>query len=223
MGKRAKFKFVVDTGDRRSAVWTVSIQKNDIYITSSMSKQDKVSLHESGLNQWSMQSEKVSTAPFVPSTGRHFARWRSPEATAGRPVKIFFVLVMRSELRGGRPEPEKDVLRLSPPSIGEAVQVNFFMLRDASGSANIQVEPSPLFVHQLADGRYLILIAQTRKLGSGTMDGLSSVRSFARQERQKAGAGVGVTGMARLQSPDGIWGLSELAAAVQDEGEAGPK
>lgn len=221
MGKRTKFKFVVDAGDRRSAVWTVSVKKNDIYISSSVSKQDKVSLHESGLNQWSMQSETEKTAPFVPPTGRHFARWRNLEAKPGHPTKIFFVLIMESELRGGRPDPGENVLRLPPPSIGEAVQVNFFMLRDVSGSTNIQVESLPLFVHQLADGRHLILIAQTKKLSSGTMDGLSSVRSFARQERQKAGVGAGVTGMARLQSPDGIWGLSELTAAVQGEDVAG--
>lgn len=209
--KRTTFRFMITANDRRSAVWSVYINKSDIYVSSSISKKDKVSLHESGNYQWSMRSEAVADAPFVPNTGRHFARWKSPQVPAGEHfTHEFFVLIAESELRPEHKESAKEVARLPIPPRGFGALIGFYVFSNPTGGNLDRVEPQPLFVHRLQNGRILMLVHNTIEIDPITTQRMQVISGETFQEARRQGH-QSTRAVARITNHAGVSGLVELA------------
>jgi hypothetical protein len=95
-----EFRFCVGSKQgKRSSVWKFWVSKNDVYIQSRMMGSDmKVSLHESGLCQFSM------TGDWIKKTGkynseRHIVRWQREEPEKVSVIHLFRIIIPESELR----------------------------------------------------------------------------------------------------------------------------
>ncbi|WP_174964174.1 hypothetical protein [Burkholderia ubonensis] len=213
MSKRASFRFIVDAGDRRSTVWNISVNKNDVYVTGSVSSQTKVSIHESGAINWSIRSESVENAPYVPERGRHLAQWREPQVSAGSGFRhVFFILIPESELSAAHPMPTttKEVVRLPVPPKGRGSIIGFYFFDKLGDSSVNRIEPESLFWHAMRNGRVLILVDQTIDIDPETSLKIKSCH-LANWEKAKS-QGVEKFGgaTARITNYRGVSGLMDL-------------
>lgn len=93
----------------RSAIWSIDINKNDIYIsTNHFSKDTKVSLHESGDGQWSYLSS-VWKNYNKPNKERHITKWDSEKTSGLNATNIFRIKIPHTELRSYSDVPKKGV------------------------------------------------------------------------------------------------------------------
>ncbi|MGU3777518.1 hypothetical protein [Burkholderia metallica] len=210
MAKKTAFRFFVADKERCSLTWSLTIQQNDIYISHSGSRQDKISLHESGTYQWSVRSEHVASVPFA-KHNRHLARWNNPPRPAGILTRQFFVLIPFSELEQNRPRPLKQATYLPPPPIGWGVYIHFVFFTPDAGKqvASAEWTPKPLFEAKLASGQILLVIQSKAPLDQDTLSKLKTVKDSARLEGEKHEKNV-ARALVRITDPGGVSGLLEV-------------
>ncbi|MEY1593617.1 hypothetical protein AB3K92_32885 [Burkholderia sp. Bmkn7] len=209
MSKKTAFRFFVADKERCSLTWSLTIQQNDIYISHSGSRQDKISLHESGTYQWSVRSEHVESVPFA-KDNRHIARWNNPPHPAGSLTRQFFVLIPTSELELNRPRPLKQATYLQPPPIGWATYIHFVFFTPDTGKHVTSAEwtPKPLFEAKLASGQILLVVRSEIPLDQATRTKLEAVKDSARRD-EKYGKKA-ARALAKLTDPQGVSGLAEV-------------
>jgi len=111
----------------KSEIWTAWTSRNDVYIGGRETAGVlKISLHESGVCNFSFSSEFMSSGPPVPTGSRKIVSWKR-ESHEGiehtNPFKMFFILV-----NGGteRPSQVKDVVLLPDAPTGFCTEVAVF-------------------------------------------------------------------------------------------------
>ena len=210
MSKKTAFRFFVADEQRCSLTWSLTIKKNDIYISHSGSRQDKISLHESGQYQWSVRSEQLASVPFA-KNDRHLARWDNPSAPPGSLTSQFFVLIAASELELNRARPAKQATFLHAPSMGWAMRVDFVFFTPETGKqvARTEWSPRPLFEARLASGRILIITHSLVPIGQAMAIKLDAVKEMGRREGKKHEQSVS-RALARIKDPHGVWGMAEV-------------
>ncbi|UJM85509.1 hypothetical protein [Rhodanobacter denitrificans] len=217
MGKRAKFKFVVGDTERQSEVWTVIITKSDVYLTTSGGKHTKISLHESGQGNWSLQYESLTEAPFVPAGGRHLAQWNTLDGTRGPMREWFFLLLADSELRQGRPSNEGKAIRIPAPGAMRAVKVVLAITEPLPGppeehSVFVQAPIMYLFSHQLTNGRVVVAVWREVPLPPTVKQNMDKVRALAWDTAKSQGLDpVGTKATIRVTDEHGVTGFVEVA------------
>lgn len=186
MSKKTALRFYVAEGNRCSSTWSLTIQRNDIYLSHSGSAQDKFSLHESGSYQWSVRSEHQSNVPFA-QVDRHIAKWAGPSAPPGSLTRQFFVLIPTSELQQGRKRTAKQAVLLRAPPLGWATSIEFLFVAPDTGktieSATWNV--APIFEERLADGRLLVIISSHIPVDKSTAAKIVAVKAASLEEGSK--------------------------------------
>ncbi len=210
MAKKTAFRFFVADDDRCSLTWSLTIQKNDIYVSNSGSKHDKISLHESGSYQWSVRSEHQASVPFA-LNDRHIAKWISPSTPPGSLTRQFYVLIASTELECGRPRPYKKSTFLQAPGIGWATRVDFVVFTPPAGKqvTSATWEPKPIFEDRLASGKLLIVTQSTIPIDLHTATKFDAVRAMGKEEGEKHGK-ITARALAKVQDAQGIWGMAEV-------------
>lgn len=210
MAKKTAFRFFVADKERCSLTWSLTIQQNDIYISHSGSRQDKISLHESGTYQWSVRSEHVANVPFA-KDNRHLARWNNPPRPAGSLTRQFFVLIPSSELELDRPRPLKQATYLQPPPVGWGMYVHFVFFTPDTGKqvASAEWTPKPLFEAKLASGQILLVTQSKARLDQDTLSKLKAVKDSANLEGEKHGKKV-ARALVRITDRQGVSGMLEV-------------
>ena len=210
MSKKTAFRFFVADEQRCSSTWSLTIQKNDLYVSHSGSRQDKISLHESGKYQWSVRSEQVFSVPFA-KDNRHIARWNNPSAPPGSLTRQFFVLIPASELQFDRARPVKQATFLPAPSMGWASRIDFifFTPEVAKQVANTEWDPKPLFEAKLASGRILLVTHSLVPIDQATAIKFSAVKEMGRVEGEKHKQNAS-RALAKIRDPYGVWGMAEI-------------
>lgn len=216
MAKRAKFKVAVGDNVRGSYVWTYAINRNDVYLSSAGSKNDKISLHESGLGSWSIRSEAASTARFLPAGGRHISRWKAVDPMPGALRPLHFIVVPDSELRSGR-DVSGAGIRIPAPGPGNAVHIALAESVELDPSIErmtIAMDPSfeLLFHHQLPNRKMVVAVARVTPVTDAFTATLDRIRSIAWEAAVAVGENpVGTRGSAVLEDPKGVTGFVEVA------------
>ena len=101
MRPRTEARFAVGTrAGPRSSIWKAWVHGEEAYLASrAFGKYQKVSLHSSGLGQWSLTDEWAKENPGRRNAERHIVRWTMPTAAEGQAALVFKVQVPCSELR----------------------------------------------------------------------------------------------------------------------------
>lgn len=210
MASKTAFRFFVADEQRCSLTWSLTIQKNDIYVSHSGSGQDKISLHESGTYQWSVRSEHVPSVPFA-KNNRHIARWNNPSALPGGLSRQFFVLIPASELEHNRARPTKQATLVSPPPLGWAKRFDFVFFTPHVGKqvASTEWHPKPLFEAKLASGRILLVVQSLVPIDHAAAIQISAVKEMGVDEGKKHERDVS-RALVKINDPDGVWGMMEV-------------
>ena len=125
----SELRFAVGSKEgRRSSIWKIWAQKDDVYILSRMMGCDaKVSLHASGLCQFSRTSDWVKKKQ-ARNAERHMVRWQIDKPAASSAMHIFRIIIPESELRViDLDEPLKKVKWLDTPTQGGAAFVECYL------------------------------------------------------------------------------------------------
>lgn len=148
MGKKDKdFKFVVDGAfSKCSQVWSVKIRKSEVYIMDCRGKEHKISLHSSGICHSAVTREASARFSLSPKQRRN-VEWKL-SLNHGESAIAFSIIFPYDQITFS---PDNlniaaDVFHISPPSIGEAVVVQFYKTK-ADGN-NVQ--------YTIADGLHLL-------------------------------------------------------------------
>ncbi len=154
-----EFRFCVGSREgKRSSVWKLWVSKSDVYIQSRMMGSDiKVSIHESGLCQFSM------TEDWVKKTGkcnneRHIVRWQREEPTKTSTIHLFRIIIPESELRAVKvSENISRVTWLSAPPFGFVTLIECYLTPPSVNPICNEAFPYPLLASfQLADQKWFI-------------------------------------------------------------------
>ncbi len=212
MSKKTDFRFFVADERRCSLTWSLTIQQNDIYVSHSGSRQDKISLHASGSYQWSIRSEHVESVPFA-QDNRHLAKWKNPPRVPNSLTRQFFVLIPTSELEPNRPRPVKQATHLHPPPTGWATMVHFIVFTPETGKqvSNIVWQAPPLFEKKLASGEILIVKHSEGPIDAPTKAKLILAKEMGQSEGKNHGKKTARM-LARITDMEGISGLAEVIA-----------
>lgn len=210
MASKTAFRFFVADEKRCSLTWSLTIQKNDIYVSHSGSRHDKISLHESGTYQWSVRSEHVASVPFA-KDNRHIARWNNPSAPPGSLTRQFFVLIPTSELELSRVRPAKQATFLPAPPLGWAMRIDFVFFTPDTGKqvASAAWDPQPIFETRLVSGRILLVVNSVVPIDRATAIKFDAVKAMGRSEGDKHGKNAS-RALAKLKDPHGVSGLAEV-------------
>ncbi|MFX1487441.1 MAG: hypothetical protein ACFFBS_10190 [Promethearchaeota archaeon] len=157
---RSEFRFAVGSKDsKRSSIWKVWAQKDDVYIQSRMMGCDaKVSLHRTGMCQFSLTTEWVKKKQ-ARNTDRHMIRWQLDKPVASSAIHIFRILIPESELRDiSIDERVKKVTWIDSPAIGSAALVECYLSPPASDISNSKFPYDHLASFQLADSRWFVML-----------------------------------------------------------------
>ena len=219
MSKKTSFRFFVAEGNRCSLTWSLTIQKNDIYVSHSGSGQDKISLHESGSYQWSIRSEHQASVPFA-KDDRHIAKWNNPDAVPGTLTRQFFVLIAASELQHERARPTKQATFLRAPPMAWAARVDFVFFTPHTGKhvTSTTWEPKPIFEDRLASGRLLLVTHSQIPIDQATAIKFDAARAMGKAEGEKHGKDAS-RALAKIQDPHGVWGMAEVLIKRPDSPE----
>ncbi|XYJ92465.1 hypothetical protein AEMCBJ_33575 (plasmid) [Cupriavidus necator] len=210
MSKKTAFRFFVADEQRCSLTWSLTIQKNDIYVSHSGSRQDKISLHESGKYQWSVRSEQLASVPFA-KNNRHIARWNNPSAPPGSLTRQFFVLIAASELQLNRARPAKQATFLRAPSMGWATRVDFVFFTPETGKqvASTEWYPKPVFEARLPSGRILLVTHSLVPIDQAMAIKFDAVKEMGKLEGKKHEQNAS-RALARIKDSHGVWGMAEV-------------
>ena len=169
MRPRTEARFAVGArSGPRSTIWQAWVHGDEAYLASrAFGRYQKVSLHSSGLGQWSLTDEWVRERPDRRNAERHIVRWTVPTATRGQAALVFKVQIPCSELRPlPAPTDKKKVFWVSavPP---EATVRFLFHLTDVRTD-----DPTPLdcenrrslFSLRLRSGSWMVALLDVTSL-----------------------------------------------------------
>ncbi|WP_413625585.1 hypothetical protein [Luteibacter sp. Lutesp34] len=216
MANRGKYKFGVIDGERRSSVWTVAVNREDIYLTSSRMKHDKISLHASGQGNWSLKTEALNTAPFKPNGGRHVAQWHDTGVLLGRSKALFFLLIPETELVVAYESLAPTVKAIAAPPSGYAVKVMLAVSPHLPRDQRVQIAGDSvmlLFDHRMQDSRALLAIAQVIAIPPSMPAQMDAIRRVQRDKARAYGLAdaTGTRATVRIDDARGVPGIIELA------------
>lgn len=214
MGKRAKFKIVVGDEHRHSEIWTISINKSDVYLSTTGAKHTKISLHESGQAAWSIVSEALEKVPYIPPAGRHLARWQANEISMGHMQAVFYLLFPESELQIQRHQDLGRAIRIPAPEPMNAAKVHFAMTPPVEEIPPITADPhlKLLFTHQLADKRILVVSTHYEQLHASFFERANAARVAAWNQAVAKGLNpVGTKAGGKIVDRHGVEGFFEVA------------
>ncbi len=130
MRARSEARFCVGSkSGSKSSIWKVWVQGDEAYIASRMFGSElKISLHSSGLCQWSMTDSWMTRTGVTKNSDRHIVRWRVPEQADLKANLIFRVQIPISELRQiDPPLGGKRVFWISGAPEGSTIQFAFYI------------------------------------------------------------------------------------------------
>ncbi len=97
MNKCIRFAVGAKTG-LKSSIYNITVCKNDIYISAGiLTRETKVSIHESGCGQWSYRSE-VWKDRKKPNNERHIVKWNSLIPTDLKAVNVLRIRIPHTTL-----------------------------------------------------------------------------------------------------------------------------
>jgi hypothetical protein len=157
--------FAVGAEDRRrSSVWKLSLGSDgSIYLMSRMmGSETKVSLHRTGLCQWSRTDAwvKKNLHRGVKNSDRHIVRWQRPIEPPMSATLAFRLIVPASELREIAEEKKLTKVHWLPtPQTGQALAVEMYFTPPTSQEPNASQFPhTPLVVWPLPDLRWFVAL-----------------------------------------------------------------
>ncbi|MFN7686420.1 MAG: hypothetical protein ACK5OP_01700 [Sphingobacteriales bacterium] len=147
----------------KSSIWTVAINKADIYVFSRLFGSDfKLSLHESGNAQWSFTSDFVARQIDMPNKDRHFIKWTFSRPLDSMAINIFRIQIPHTELRNIPSPTNKKVKWVSGVTLGTyQFDLCITMPSDTDPTAGRDDLPHRVLdCLQLADKRWLVIFVQ---------------------------------------------------------------
>ncbi|SBW04140.1 hypothetical protein KL86DPRO_20265 [uncultured delta proteobacterium] len=130
MSKKDRFQFGVgDCQGKRSNIWSVILNKNDMYLFSKGFGSDfKISFHESGQCQLSM-TDAVVKRENIANRHRHMDRWRLEIDQIFNPIHIFSIIFPATELINFNKNPDDlSITWMDAPSNDEYLEVSVYIL-----------------------------------------------------------------------------------------------
>jgi len=160
--------------DRRSTVWEFVVQGKETYILSRMFGEDvKVSLHASGLCQFSCTSKWVLKVPGRRNADRHLQKWQIPAPFGSAALHAYQVRIPQTELRkiDGN-EDLSGVEWLPPPTSGMTVSLECYLTPPSASDLTLTASlPNPLlFALRRSDDRWLVVTRYDAPLDGRTLD-----------------------------------------------------
>lgn len=166
MSSKTKFKFCVGEDDRqRSNIWSVAVNKSDVYLISELSKRSsKVSLHESGCCHCLLTTQYIENNNLQ-KEHRDGQRWIFDKNNP-HPQIIFIIIFPYTELiHLPRRESEK-LIRIPKCQDGEYIQVIIYKmaLMPDNFTANIPIGYNIFKNFRLSDGSGLLFMYSCEKM-----------------------------------------------------------
>lgn len=160
---RTEARFAVGSrAGARSTIWKAWVQGEEAYIASRMFGSDlKVSLHSTGVCQWSCTDTWVLRQPKPRNADRHIVRWEVTPPSSDQALLVFRVDIPISELRlQAPPKDKKKVFWVSGAPEGSTVRFLVYLTRPAAADP---AEHSPLpnrhlFSLHLRNDRWLVVL-----------------------------------------------------------------
>ena len=220
MRKRQRTEFRFCIGNRcghRSTVWKIYSNKNDIYFSSRMMGSDmKVSLHESGKNQWSLTSVWVlkNAHKDVRNQDRHIVKWNRDEFKKGVAQHLFRIIVPESELRQISAEEDLSKVHwIDSPAVGTAKILECYLTPPITGSVNESQFPFPkLYSFQVPKGNWFVLLMRDEPVSEVDSQQLMNLRikTVALAEREGIELKPTFRGVGFIQHSAGAKGFVEF-------------
>lgn len=166
-----EFRFAVGSREgARSAVWKCWVQGDEVYLTGHLfGAEAKVSLHSSGVCQWSLTNSWVKKDVSRRNADRHIVRWNL-ELPEGSTSKLAFrVAIPVSELRRWPlPEGQKEAYWVGGAPIGSTVEFCFYVTSVLDGQPKTDTNPAlrHLASLPLRNGRWLVCFVWQRSLSA---------------------------------------------------------
>lgn len=194
----------------RSSVWKIWATGSDVYVQSkTMAKSTKISLHQSGICQWSALTEYASESELFRGKSRHIGRWKRNEPVGLRLSHLFSIIIPGSELRDVSDVTKRLIEWLPNPGIDHKVVVSIYISNSLPTLISVEMEAKPLFLFQLRDKRIVLGLARTEKMESQLLEQLESVRvHFSKQMGLKIPKGC--SGVARMEDAGGVGAVMEF-------------
>lgn len=180
-----RFRAVAADG-RRSTIWRVFAKrgKSDVYLLSRpLGELAKVSLHESGRWRTAFINQDVADRYLVPGADRSFDKFSPPlDEVAPGWVEAYGVLLPDSELQRYEPEQStRAVVELASPGAGQGIYVSV-LLGDPDASPFPRSDgQQEIGSFLLADGRQVLLVAETVPVPPNLQEAIEQTRRAARQ------------------------------------------
>ncbi len=134
-----EFRFAIGDPFRlRSTVWLLKSTKADFYIHSRMmGGSTKVSIHESGQAQWSMQAEWYGkNRPSQPNAMRHIEKWTWTAPNPNTATHTFRIFIPRTELRTFTTSEDLSLVTWLPdPGLGKQVVIETYISPSSAADA----------------------------------------------------------------------------------------
>ena len=173
-----EYRFAVGSQEgKRSSVWKVWAQKDDVYIQSRMMGCDmKVSLHSDGKCQFSLTSDWIKKKQ-VRNKDRHLVRWQLKKPVASSAMHIFRMIIPENELREIKTEERfKKMEWLDSPTVGNAALIECYLSPPASDISDSKFPYEKLATFHLSDSRWFVLLLHYEAVSSESIEQMKASR-----------------------------------------------
>ena len=192
-----------------SSAWKIWVNKSDVYIQPKlMAKSCKVSLHESGVFQWSALSEWMGTNPNFNDGNRHIARWSLIEPLGRTACHVFRIIIPSSELGEIKHLKSSKITWLEPPSSSQSIFIDCFLTKKSTPCSMHKTPEHLLFNFELSDNRLLLGVTSILQTTNNDLEQLKFMKSYWRDSGIKVEPGF--RGVARVESELGVTGMVEF-------------
>jgi len=182
-----------------------------------MGSSTKVSIHESGQAQWSMESDWYGrNKPNQPNRGRHIERWQVPSPMPSTATHAFRLSVPESELRAiDNDEDLTEVTWLTAPTPGHKLNVECYLSPKPPEDAP-RTEASFLTVLDLDPGRSVVALTSLFPVSEADSAQLELARTTARSEATASGITIepGFRAVAFFRDANDVRGMIEFVPPV---------
>jgi hypothetical protein len=216
--QRTEFRFCVGSKQgRRSTVWKIYSNKNDIYLSSRMMGSDmKVSLHDSGENQWSLTSDWVlrNVHKDIRNRERHIVKWNRDEFEKGKAQHLFRIIIPESELRQilSRENLSKVHWIDSPPT-GFAKIIECYLTPPVTATLNESQFPFPkLYSFQIPKRNCFVILMRDERVSAADNQELMNLKinTLALAEREGIELRPAFRGVGFVHDSSGAKGFVEF-------------
>lgn len=172
-------------------MWKCWVQGDEVYLTGHLfGAEAKVSLHSSGLCQWSLTDSWVKKDVSRRNADRHIARWNMAFAQGSTAVLAFRVAIPVSELRSWPlPKGQKKAYWIGGAPTGSTVEFCFYITPILNGQPKVNTNPAlrHLASLPLRNGRWLVCFVWLRSLSAAD---IADLRDAALTQATEAGVQV---------------------------------